>query len=49
MSGGVDEGMSGGVLAEAKRQLELYFQGRLRVFQLPLLMTATGMTVMYWK
>ena len=44
MSGGVDEGMSGGVLAEAKRQLELYFQGRLRVFQLPLLMTATGMT-----
>ena len=36
--------MSGGVLAEAKRQLELYFQGRLRVFQLPLLMTATGMT-----
>lgn len=44
MSGDVDEGMSGGVLAEAKRQLELYFQGRLRVFQLPLLMTATGMT-----
>ena len=44
MSGGVDEGMSGGVLAEAKRQLELYFQGRLMVFQLPLLMTATGMT-----